>query len=399
VVVIIFFLKKYGLRDGLRVVFEKVTRMLPIYKPHREQKEKKMDTHSIYILSGPVLSILSLVAIVSFSTLQFKKTKKYTTVSLLFLILAILLDTIKIGFDLSSVVLYVRNLRRIQFLFHTDIGEEMDRLLLHDDTATLSFPCSTYSQPAAIYLLDQMARYYRYIHSERYEKKDDGYNVVDHVYTQHDKQLSCLVLKSEEHNSIILLFKGTTSAFELQKDFDYVGIPVPTDWWSRTTSTITLHRGFVELYTEIRTRIQTWVSNASYVYVCGHSLGGALTNLCVFDIALNKPQLRGSIYGLTIGSPRVGNDSFASMIRLLNIRLDQIQNCSDIVCAFPTAWIISLTSNDSNMYKYMHAGSQYVCNHPGTNLGDAHSLSTYMQHVQENKLTYLQHSDSIYFCS
>jgi triacylglycerol lipase len=73
-----------------------------------------------------------------------------------------------------------------------------------------------------------------------------------------------------------------------------------------------VHRGFHDAYSAIEGKLDAVVAGASHeskpIWLCGHSLGGALATLAAY-------QHRGKIHGLyTFGSPRVGNGGFAKAL-------------------------------------------------------------------------------------
>ncbi len=301
------------------------------------------------------------------------------------MMIVILLEIANFMFDVQSVVLAIRSFSRVQFLFDVDTKVELDRLRTstNEDIEELVFPAEKYNEDTAMYLLDQMARYYRFLETDVFEIRENT-EIIEKIYTENGKQLSCLILKRRSTEELIILFKGTKSAFELQKDFDYVSTPLPKEW-SNVDSEISVHRGFLDLYIPIRDRILSVVDNFlfSNVYVCGHSLGGALTNICLFDLSLHRSH---KLYGLTIGAPRTGNITFATWMND-HIRLDQLQNEADIVHSFPTSWIVSMSLYQNRvLYNYMHAGKIYVFHSIGGSLGDAHCLSTYIRHSQLTEL-------------
>lgn len=67
------------------------------------------------------------------------------------------------------------------------------------------------------------------------------------------------------------------------------------------------------------------------LYICGHSLGGALANLCfAYFIFSDSPRQVEGVY--TIGQPRVGNKKFREQLELQSpnttfIRITNNQDC------------------------------------------------------------------------
>jgi hypothetical protein len=112
----------------------------------------------------------------------------------------------------------------------------------------------------------------------------------------------------------------------------------PPAWGSKRPL---IHRGFENAYATLRSDILSDVKaaladNRNFrVFLCGHSLGGALATLCAFDcrVMLHIPEGRVSLF--TFGSPRVGNPSFSRRFAAVGIDSWRICNHSDIIANNP----------------------------------------------------------------
>jgi len=95
------------------------------------------------------------------------------------------------------------------------------------------------------------------------------------------------------------------------------------------------HRGFVENYGAMRPAILDAIRKfqPKYLYVTGHSLGGALATICAMDITLStalKPTL------CTFGQPRVADSAGAKFLdEVLPGRYARFINGRDIVPSLP----------------------------------------------------------------
>lgn len=110
------------------------------------------------------------------------------------------------------------------------------------------------------------------------------------------------------NNDIVISFRGTSE---------------PSDWWTdlkgRLVPSLSLpgstHRGFTEAADSAYQTIATYIRNHSIketrLFVCGHSLGGALALLTAARLtkASSLPWIAGVF---TYGAPRVGDDRFAA---------------------------------------------------------------------------------------
>ena len=78
-------------------------------------------------------------------------------------------------------------------------------------------------------------------------------------------------------------------------------------------------------------------SNIKHWVVTGHSLGGALANLCAVDLQYNfSPDVSVEVY--TFGAPRVGNKAFVDSYNRRVPNTWRFVNGNDVVCGLPRRW-------------------------------------------------------------
>lgn len=157
--------------------------------------------------------------------------------------------------------------------------------------------------------------------------------------------------------SIIVAFRGT----EIKKIRDVVADArvIPT-----TGSIGTVHRGFNDALHQVwgshaskdmRQTIKKFQDNKQTIWICGHSLGGALAALAAAEYIIND---KGTVNGLyTIGQPRIGNAEFAARFeKALPNNYYRFVNNNDIVPRVP----LSLPA-----FKYAHAGRELYIDSKG----------------------------------
>jgi hypothetical protein len=131
------------------------------------------------------------------------------------------------------------------------------------------------------------------------------------------------------NNVVIVAFRGTNSQSDLQIDLGewsvgLNGTYVTCDSWSVTyngrATSVLVHHMFLATYLAVQANVRQWVQSQfqsgtrpTAIRVVGHSLGGALANLCALDLA----AFLGSTYPvpqlMTFGCPRVGDQAFATL--------------------------------------------------------------------------------------
>lgn len=128
--------------------------------------------------------------------------------------------------------------------------------------------------------------------------------------------LQAYVGYSPELNAKLVSFRGTDShsIFNWVENMRYwrtdFGVPYPGANGSL------VHTGFFKSYNNsaLRPNITAAIAHLqelhpdSSTYVLGHSLGGALAQICALDIAVNMGEQQVGV--ITFGSPRVGNAAF-----------------------------------------------------------------------------------------
>jgi len=169
-----------------------------------------------------------------------------------------------------------------------------------------------------------------------------------------DSKFSCYLTKVGAFNhfykfvtndSINIIFPGTRSPTSKEGIddalLDAACVMVPCDVWFPTikfafkTAKYRMHFGFLHradtVYPQVLSSI---LSEENYdkkaVYVCGHSLGGAVAGIVGWALA---ESLRPNTV-VTFGSPKIGNEAFS---RTLTNRMDVIRyiNSGDIITQLP----------------------------------------------------------------
>jgi hypothetical protein len=155
-------------------------------------------------------------------------------------------------------------------------------------------------------------------------------------------------------------------------------------------SEIRMHAGFVSFYNEIRGRILEKLATAKRrnVFIMGHSLGGGLTNVCLFDLLSSGAYDSNACCAISIASPRAGNQQFVRFMKERKARLFQIQNSADLVPTVPLSSTPSI-SEKKQIFAYAHAGNRLSFYYRGRNLKAAHMLEPYQRHLASTQLSTL----------
>jgi len=153
----------------------------------------------------------------------------------------------------------------------------------------------------------------------------DKGNLTDYKYTTKIKLV-------ENNKDIYICFKGSSNLKDWKTNLDK-----SLSTYKYDTDIFSIHKGYSKRYYSISKNIHLYFKNKSYdnVYVCGHSLGGALAVICCFDIVINKVIDYKKIHCITFGAPRVGDRNFSKIYNNLNIKTNRIVLSGDPVPKLP----------------------------------------------------------------
>lgn len=165
----------------------------------------------------------------------------------------------------------------------------------------------------------------------------------------------------------LLACRGTASLKDWLTDFNIS--------MHRSTSGQNVHAGFNRTFQGFRREVKQFIqiNRPSVVHCVGHSLGGALANLCADEIVRNQSSPQVALY--TFGAPRVGDSRFANRLTLNQKigteNIHRVYHSSDPVSMIP-------------LWPFMHAplntGECYVEKTMGINPFQ-HMMGNYLKSV------------------
>ena len=159
-----------------------------------------------------------------------------------------------------------------------------------------------------------------------------------------------------EKEAIILAFRGTANSINWQQNFK-TQLVCPEEVFPRTCEVgVKIHEGFYESYQALRKELLKTVKGilgenfeVRQVFFTGHSMGGALATICSLEMDGRFPLLSGNIAVYSFGSPRVGNEEFASLFSSSSLKSVRVAHVSDPVTHVPL-----------ELLGYRHVGHEVV---------------------------------------
>jgi len=120
-------------------------------------------------------------------------------------------------------------------------------------------------------------------------------------------------------SAVVVAHQGTNPhrMLSVLRDLDFHTMPLDRGLFPDAPSDIRVHSGFAIEHKKTATQILTEVQrlmdaySSTNVVLIGHSLGGAIAELDTLFMTLNLPEGT-NIRGVTFGTPRVGNEAWAT---------------------------------------------------------------------------------------
>lgn len=133
------------------------------------------------------------------------------------------------------------------------------------------------------------------------------YLILSHIYNE-ETDTTVYIIYEKAKNIIYISWRGTESFKDWITDSEINKVS------AFNVNKMKVHSGFYNCYMSVRVRVLSALVrhyntyNKPEIVVTGHSLGGALATLNIYDIIKSSHVSNVSVY--TFGSPRVGNSVF-----------------------------------------------------------------------------------------
>jgi hypothetical protein len=185
----------------------------------------------------------------------------------------------------------------------------------------------------------------------------DSWTGIDAIFS-HDKTVECygVIFRSQSAPyTYIFAFRGTSSLLDIIDDLGFETTAFSPHDSSNTSvpSTVSVESGFFNVYSEsssdtpaMQKQLFSLIDryNASdkpidQLFITGHSLGAAISELFTLDVALSRPEVSASNFNYAC--PRVGNKAFVKFYQQqaaqqnIETRTLRIQNTYDKVPCGP----------------------------------------------------------------
>jgi len=124
-------------------------------------------------------------------------------------------------------------------------------------------------------------------------------------------------LNIDDSSEIIIYFRGTSNDKNEITDITIIN----KKYYINLNEYVNIHKGFLVAYLSVKDDIfnkciDLLNKGATKIFITGHSLGGAIAKICIFDIIMNITRLNISsdnISSIQYGSPTVGSNNFNNL--------------------------------------------------------------------------------------
>jgi hypothetical protein len=170
-------------------------------------------------------------------------------------------------------------------------------------------------------------------------------------------------LNTDDSREIIIYFRGTDNDKNKITDITIID----EKYYINSNQYVNIHSGFLNAYLSVKDDIfnkciDLLNKGATKIFITGHSLGGAIAKICIFDIILNINKFNISsdnISSIQIGSPTVGSNNFNNLYDMIVKNTFEVNHINDPIPKLlnwyykPTKNIYTVFSNNYDMESHM----------------------------------------------
>lgn len=145
-----------------------------------------------------------------------------------------------------------------------------------------------------------------------------------------------MAVRHIESNRYIIAIRGTASLDDWKQN-----LRVLPSRFERVPG-CSVHRGFELQWENVRESVVAalaLIPNGADITIIGHSLGGAMAQIGVVDVATNFTERKFGISLFTVAAPRAGTWWFAKLAEKLVTRALRVTNNGDVVPLSPPWWL------------------------------------------------------------
>lgn len=191
-------------------------------------------------------------------------------------------------------------------------------------------------------------------------------------------------------NNLWIIFRGTQNIEEWLQDLSVSQDILPKKnenisqqalFLSGVSETPLIHKGFLEVYSNIKDKIWESVNSVKpeKVVLSGHSLGAAISTIAGLEIANAGYET----YVYNFASPRVGNGVFCSLVES-KLKQYRIVNTTDVVPVSPLSVTLNI-GDPENPFFYSHCGEARYFTSNWMSIVNNHLLGVYTDGIK-NKI-------------
>ncbi len=260
-----------------------------------------------------------------------------------------------------------------------DCKELLDMNLNYDFEAP-----GLYSKNNINYVIKLIANFLRYLNSDYNNNKLYINNLFNQtlISSDIDKKPIGIAYSNEDKTKAFFIFRGTQTAADLIGDatYNYYDDELSSD------NNIKIHKFYNNLYQQIKKQILNYINkNTTDIYICGHSMGAAISFVMAQDLSQNK-KYKVNVIG--IAPPRTGNIDFVESLRNNCKYVLAVINMADLVPSMPFTYMPNLIEPYTPV-QLAQVTPAIIFNNINKSINACHQPITYFEGVNKFTLGYL----------
>jgi hypothetical protein len=310
--------------------------------------------------------------------------KYYILIPVGILILSIVIYLIiKIMNDLKHAKIGFQNYGKLGITNCANDKNDTCDSLLNMTNMTYDFTSTKeYNKNNIIYVIKLIANFLKYLNSNYNIIKLNINNLFNQklIISEIDTKPIGISFSSQDKTKVFFVFRGTQTAADFFGDITY------NYYDDNQKSDIKIHKFYYNLYQEIKPQLlKCLYKQTTDIYICGHSMGAAISFVMAQNISQNK-KYKVNVIG--IAPPRTGNKEFVNSLKANCKYMLAIINMADLVPSSPFTYMPNLIQPYTPV-QFDQITPALVFNNLNVSINANHQLITYYEGINGSSLAYL----------
>lgn len=270
-------------------------------------------------------------------------------------------------------------------------NKDNDCIELHSFNDGISFNyefTDTYIKNNIVYIIKLIANFLKYLNTDYTNNNFNISNIYNQKFIKSniDKKPIGISFSNENKSKVFIVFRGTQTATDLSGDTNYNYYNNTNTTYYQDNNDIKIHKFYYSLYQEIKQQILDCLyTNTTDIYICGHSMGAAISFVIAEDISKN---IKYNVYVYGIAPPKAGNKQFVDSLKRNCKYVLAVINMSDVVPTLPYTYMPNLIKPYTPV-QFVQITPAVVFNYLNLSINACHQPISYYKGIKNDKFAYL----------